>query len=229
MKKLIFGLVLCLGMAVVAQAGIPITVANQSFEVPVFAAERDQSDNWSDRNGDDVWVIDDWYYDVEGHYAGAGWLDSGQLGGFFSPDGSKNVVYVNDGHASGPYQDLGYTIVVGETYAFSMDVQSNGKASGAAISLMFNYHDGADPRVLITGESHDISGQVVHGAWETYSVSFTADAGEDYIGKNLGIEFNNASSSASWHHFDNAQVIPEPATMMLLGLGSLALLKRRRA
>ncbi len=228
MKKLLC-LVMVLLVASVAQADVSVLVANQSFEVPVFAAERDQSDNWSDRNDDGVYVIDGWHYDVEGGYAGAGWLDDDQLGGFFSPDGSKNVVFIDDGHATGPWQDLGYPIVAGETYAFAMDVQSNGTAAGASISLTFNSHDGVNSREFIDEEEFDISGQVVHGAWVTYEFEFTAGAGEAYIGKSLGIEFNNESSSASWHHFDNARVVPEPATMMLLGLGSLTLLKRRRA
>jgi Concanavalin A-like lectin/glucanases superfamily/HpiC1 cyclase/Immunoglobulin domain len=207
MKKLIFGLVLCLSMAMVAQAGIPITVANQSFELPVFVDMGDASANWSDQEITGVDVIPGWDLDNDGANIGVWYLPDDEGATVLSPDGSDNVSYVVDGETAGPWQDLGYTIVAGETYAFSMDVQRNGSTAEPFIGLVFNYHDGG-VRAEILKATHDISAQANHEAWVTYDVEFTAVAGQDYIGKSLGIEFTNESGddAGSWHHIDNAQV-----------------------
>jgi len=212
MKKLIFGLVLCLSMAIVAQAGIPITVDNQSFELPVFAAASDASRNWSDQDGTGVDVIDGWNYD----YTGTPWPSDNDTGVWWTTDaapldGTHNVSFVRHSagaaanQVTGPWQDLGYTIAAGETYTFTIDVRRHNKFyHDHAVSLTFNYND-AGVRAEIIENMIDITEQA-GDTWETYSVSFTAAAGEDYIGKSLGIEFNNESVDDSWHSFDDAQV-----------------------
>ena len=212
MKKLIFGLVLCLSMAMVAQAGIPITVDNQSFEAPVIAEVGDASWNWNNQDGTGVDVITGWSYD----YAGTPWPSDNDIGVWHnantaSPDGTVNTSFVRHSLAAepcqvtGPWQDLGYTIVAGETYTFMMDVRRHdAENDDHAVSLTFNYHD-AGLRAEIIENLIDITGQA-GDTWEKYSVSFTAEAGADYIGKSLGIEFNNESVDDSWHSFDDARV-----------------------
>ena len=228
MKKLLC-VVMVLLVASVVQADVSIPVANQSFEVPVLATKV-RSWNWNNQDGTGNLVITGWNYD----YTADGWPspnDTGVGSVSDSPDGTVNGAFVRHSAKSaafqetGLWQDLGYAIVADETYTFSLDIGRNGTTDHAA-SLTFNYHDGGT-RTIITEKPIDLNLQAT-GTWDTYSVSFTAVGGEAYIGKNLGIEFNNESVSDAWHHFDNA-VVPEPATMMLLSLGSLALLRRRSA
>jgi len=212
MKKICFLLVLC--VATSAWAGVPITVVNHSFEAPVFAAAGDTSRNWNDQHGTGVAVIDDWNYD----YTGAGWPSANDTGVWWTNDaapldGTHNVSFVRHSavpdppgdQVTGPWQDLGYTIVAGETYTFTMDVRRhNVPKDDHAVSLTFNYH-GAGVRTEIIENLIDITGQA-GDTCDTYSVSFTAEAGQDYIGKSLGIEFNNESDDDSWHSFDDARV-----------------------
>jgi hypothetical protein len=43
---------------------------------------------------------------------------------------------------------------------------------------------------------------------------------------NLG--FLNGTNSATTYYFDNVRIVPEPATMLMLGLGGLSLIRRKR-
>ena len=152
MKKLLC-VVMVLLVASVAQAGVLVPVANQSLELPVFASPGDASANWSDQEGTGVDVITGWNLDDAGANIGVWYLPDAGGDTVLSPDGSKNVSYVEYAQAAGPWQDLGYTIVAGETYVFSMDVQRNGSKDDMSIGLAFNYHDGG-VRTEIFKESH---------------------------------------------------------------------------
>ena len=46
--------------------------------------------------------------------------------------------------------------------------------------------------------------------------------------KKLALQLNSSLAAGSTFKFDNVSVIPEPSAAALLGLGGLALLRRRR-
>ncbi len=190
----------------IAIASTSIPIANPSFELEISTVN---TWNWNDQAGTGSDVIEDWHYD----YTAAAWPSDNDTGVFTttagaSGDGTARVSFVRHSsgaagnQVSGPWQDLGYTIIAGETYTFTMDIQR--RQSGNAASLTLNYHDGGT-RTEIVENLIDMTAQP-NDIWATYSVSFTAVAGQPYVGKTLGIEFNNESSTDSWQHFDYARV-----------------------
>ncbi len=108
------------------------------------------------------------------------------------------------------------TIDAGETFTYSLDFTTAGR-SPADIALVY---EDAGVFNVIAGTTLTIN------AVGTVDGSFTALAGEAYIGKAIGV---GLISGGSWPEVDNATLtlVPEPATMMLLGLGGLLLRKRR--
>jgi len=221
-------------MLLIVSTASAIEVGNHSFEIPELN-QTEYSQNWSNLYPAGGLEIPEWKYDYAGITFTGVTYPADKHCPNPHPDGTVNLAFIPHklngvNQDSGPWQDLGYTIVAGETYTFSMDVQPvNTSTKDRAVSLTFNYHD-AGVRNLITKGTIDLNDKGhADRAWETYDVSFTALAGEAYIGKSLGIEFNNESENSTdlYLYLDNAQVVPEPATMILLGLGGLVLRRRK--
>jgi hypothetical protein len=65
---------------------------------------------------------------------------------------------------------------------------------------------------------------------ETFSISFTTDGTEGYIGEDLAIRFRSDTSTAVY--YDNIEVtaVPEPSTFALIGacLALTSIMLRRR-
>ena len=147
---------------------------------------------------------------------GESWVDYG----YWRADGYPEDLYAHTGNNKAYgyedhiYQILDETFVENETYTLSVWVGQpwEGYASGWELSF--------------TGEDHtvDLIKKIGEAglAWEQISLDYTATAAD--AGKKIGIKMWSNEEVA----FDDVTLVPEPATMLLLGLGGLALLRRKK-
>jgi hypothetical protein len=115
-----------------------------------------------------------------------------------------------------------HTYVAGLTYTLQMDVIHVDSSTGDG-NLGFQMGSSTD----IPGTFpalNDAQAITDSNPWTTYSRSFVAGAG--LAGQPIAIRVFNVGHRNL--QIDNVIVTPEPATMSMVGLGALALLRRRR-
>ncbi len=101
--------------------------------------------------------------------------------------------------------------------------------SAWAMSALGNSVDLAAALNLLDYASYDHIALGTNG--EIFPVVVTLDLSGANAGDEIFLRFNNYLPEAGadpWPVLDNVRVVPEPATMILIGLGSLALLRRRK-
>ncbi len=137
--------------------------------------------------------------------------------------GSTHGIYSGYLMADDPsvWQLTNNIIIAGNEYTLLVDARNNYTAVGPAKLGIMLYFDHAGTRTPVALSIVDLGND-----WATYSLSFAAASAPVSIGKQIGIEFINVSTPASWVGIDNVRLIPEPMTMLLLGLGALLMRKR---
>jgi PEP-CTERM motif len=235
MKKLVICVAVLAMVWTSSAMAVPVAVENAGFELPDYYRKINGFDgevedplipgtNMPDVPGWEDDCTKDWprsgvHGDVSGHpvYEGA-W---------------KAFLYHGNGEGYAEdiiYQATDQTIAAGEIYTLSAQGWNGGTFdTDVRLELSFFYVDGTGAHIELAANPTDLPDDNLF-----YECTAVFQVGADGIGEKLGIKFRNVdvgNDNVGWLGVDAValDVIPEPATMMLLGLGSLALLKRRRA
>ena len=197
------GMVLALGTSAGAWE---ITVPDASFEDHVLA------------EGGYVDIADAGYTGAWSCAAGDAWVDYG----YWRADGWPEDLYAHSGNNKAYgyedfiYQILDETFIEGLTYTFSVWVGQPWEGDPTGWSLYFTGGDYTNNLIEASGTAGLSWGQV--------SLQYTAIAAD--AGNKIGIKMYGDGDVS----FDDVTLdaIPEPATLSVLALGGLALLRRRR-
>jgi len=222
-------------LALEASAGAyEVTIVNPGFEVPVLA--------------DGVWgdLMDGqgWGYVDNGGYVGSWNIDSPYYGG--TPPEGENIGWANsgDGVPGGFGQILTETLAAGMIYTLTVEVGNPPGypwfgyrvqllAGGTMGSSGDEYADPITGGFLLAQDNNTLT--IAEDTFEMSTVTYTYNpAHSAYLGDPLQIRLLCLPNPAEWDDteadFDDVKLgaIPEPATLSMLALGGLALLRRRR-
>ncbi len=192
-------------LALEASAGASvITVPDPSFEIPVL-----NPGGYQDIG--DLTYTGPWKCD-----SGDAWVDYG----YWRADGYPEDLYAHSGNNKAYayedyiYQILNETFVQGMKYTLSVWVGQPWEGSASGWKLYFTGEDYTNNLIEASGTAGLTWGQI--------SLDYTATAAD--AGKKIGIKMYGDSDVS----FDDVMVIPEPATLALLGLGGLGLILGRK-
>ena len=235
MEKKIGKLVVVISIIALAVSGVsqaqlgPITVPNFSFEL--------------DESGEQIPVFDN-TYDINDSLGWNRFVQTTKNRPLLRREAAPVSPYIPDGEAyllmkqesynalSIVWQFLdGETISEGDVYLLTFNATKHYTTSIADVVATLVYDD----------DGATVGGGTVYGEtfipitsgndgedWDEFSFSYTVPAGAPCIGKNIGIKFEQ--TIRDWAQVDNVrlELVPEPMTITLLGLGALGLLRRRK-
>jgi len=202
-----------------ASAGAQIPIVNPGFEDPVLA-----EDGWT-------WVDVPGWTQVGPESMGVWNVTTADFDPVVAPEG-ENVAYTEyapDGIVNGLSQILSETFAAGTDYTLTVDVGNS----------WAYYWAGYNVQLLAGGSviaKDDNTLWPDYMLWDTSTVQYNYDVADAaLVGQpleirllNLGLDMDVASPSVVGVEFDNVMLVPEPATLALLGLGGL-LLRRKRS
>ncbi|MFZ0034241.1 MAG: PEP-CTERM sorting domain-containing protein [Sedimentisphaerales bacterium] len=211
------------------QGGI-VPIVNQGFENPANGKHNawDIEDN---RQGSFLTDVPGWSSDVTAHdsgveMGGVGGQTGGDYRGFLMGGYSEWSTDPVDWVEPSTWNITGYKIKAGDSFMLAIDATNNWTANwypqtpDMQMSLFYVAPGGA--RVTLATQTVTLPWD---WGYQTYYLDVPdASAG---LGRLLGIEIKNVTAIDSWINVDQVRLVPEPATLILLGLGGL-LLRRKR-
>jgi hypothetical protein len=143
-----------------------------------------------------------------------------------SEPGSSAITASNMAWGALIYENNGALVgTPGAIYTLSFDVKATDVVDSGYMVVNVDMADGAH---LVSATCTQNTAPLSDGQWHTVTAPFTMDAAGT---ARIEIDCANTGSSASMS-FDNIQIlssVPEPSCMALLGLGSMAVLRRKRS
>ena len=208
-------------LSIPAWAGVvALDIPNYSFEGPVTGSFNMEINNWEDPGSTGVFK------------------NSGQFGNVITNADGAQMAFMNcfaggvGGNKNNIFMELGY-LLESATYTLTVGVaaRSDSKPSNPANTKMELRLFTRVPTLTILASQEVVYSDLSNTQLTYYSATLNAaDIPAGAIGYGFGIWFDSTvgSTGGDWT-LDNVTLtmIPEPATMMLLGLGGLGLLKRR--
>ena len=196
---------------------VAVPIVNAGFEDPVLA-----EDDWT-------WLVVPGWTQVGGDGPGVWNTTLSDFDPVVAPEG-QNVLYTENsptGTANGVAQVLTENFAANIDYTLTVEVGNSWAYyySGYSVQLLAGG--------VVIAEDYDTVWPD-YMLWDTSTVQYTYDvADSDLVGQALEIRLLNLGldkdpDSTVGVEFDNVVLIPEPATLALLGLGAL-MLKRKRS
>ncbi len=165
-----------------------------------------------------------------GTWAGGGgtvtWVSTGGNGGAFARVDTfaggnwAGLVALHDDFGGGiSLASLGLT--AGEETTFLIDIKEfTAQTGGHGVGMKIESWNGAT-YLQNHGGDQAVPSIIPGGGWNTYEFTVTLDAAAN------GVKLVPVWGDGGSYGFDNLSVVPEPATMALLGLGALVLRRKK--